>query len=90
MNLFYVENGRAGSFPAVADSGPDDSINVVIAGAATATSTCSAGMAKGMDPKPSVVEASTMVKVKVRTRFNILVLFQAFNPKSKATIRGRP
>ena len=69
MNLFYAENGRAGSFPAVADSGPDDSINVVIAGAATATSTCS-GMTKGMDPKPSVVEASTMVKVKVRTRFN--------------------
>ena len=42
---------------------------MVIAGAATATSTCS-GMTKGMDPKPSVVEASTMVKVKVRTRFN--------------------
>ena len=72
MNLFYAENGRAGSFPAVADSGPDDSINVVIAGAATATSTCS-GMTKGMDPKPSVVEASTMVKVKVRTRFNMIL-----------------
>ena len=44
LNLFYAENGRAGgvpgSFPAtVADGGPDDSINVVIAGAATATST---------------------------------------------------
>jgi hypothetical protein len=34
-------------------------------------STCS-GMTKGMDPKPSVVEASTMVKVKVRTRFNMI------------------
>ena len=72
MNLFYAENGRAGSFPAVADSGPDDSINVVIAGAATATSTCS-GMTKGMDPKPSVVEASTMVKVKVRKRFDMIL-----------------
>ena len=74
MNLFYAENAHAGgpgSFPAVADGGPDDSINVVIAGAATATST-SSGMAKGLDLKPSVVEASTMVKVKVSTRFNMI------------------
>ena len=47
----------SGSLPAAPVDGPDDTINVVTAVPGTKAK------AATMDPKPSVVEASTMVKV---------------------------